>query len=48
MNEGWQERPSKSVTSRCYVIEVGRVVLEGDTREIMTNETLVRKAFLGK
>jgi len=38
---------ANSVTNRCYVIEVGRVVLEGDTKEIMTNGTLVRKAFLG-
>ncbi len=35
------------VTNRCYLLEVGKVVLEGDTKEIMTNETLVRKAFLG-
>jgi branched-chain amino acid transport system ATP-binding protein len=35
------------VTNRCYVLEVGKVVFEGNTKEIMTNETVVRKAFLG-
>ncbi len=35
------------VTNKCYVLEVGRVVLEGDTKKIMTDQTLVRKAFLG-
>lgn len=35
------------VTNKCYVLEVGRVVLEGNTKEIMADETLVRKAFLG-
>ena len=35
------------VTDRCYLLEVGRVVLEGDTKQIMTDQTLVRKAFLG-
>ena len=34
------------VTERCYVLEVGRVVLEGNIKEIATNE-IVRKAFLG-
>ena len=35
------------VTNKCYVLEVGRVVLEGNTKEIMTDQVLVRKAFLG-
>ncbi len=35
------------VTNKCYVLEVGRVVLEGDTKKIMTDQALVRKAFLG-
>jgi branched-chain amino acid transport system ATP-binding protein len=34
------------VSRRCYVIEVGRVVLEGEVSELMANDS-VRKAFLG-
>jgi len=34
------------VSQRCYVIEVGKVVLEGDIKELMAND-LVRRAFLG-
>jgi branched-chain amino acid transport system ATP-binding protein len=34
------------VSQKCYVIEVGRVVLEGDIKELMAND-LVRRAFLG-
>jgi branched-chain amino acid transport system ATP-binding protein len=34
------------VARKCYVIEVGRVVLEGDIKELMSND-LVRRAFLG-
>jgi branched-chain amino acid transport system ATP-binding protein len=34
------------LTSYVYVLEVGRVVLEGDTSKIKENET-VRSAFLG-
>lgn len=34
------------VTERGYVLEVGKVVLEGNLKEIMTNE-IVRSAFLG-
>lgn len=30
----------------CYVIEVGRMVLEGDIKEMMSNDS-VRRAFLG-
>jgi branched-chain amino acid transport system ATP-binding protein len=35
-----------SVTERTYVLEVGKIVLEGATKEIMNHE-LVGKAFLG-
>ena len=34
------------VTNRGYVLEVGRVVLEGNIKELMSNK-LVQKAFLG-
>jgi branched-chain amino acid transport system ATP-binding protein len=34
------------VTERGYVLEVGKVVLEGNLKEIMTND-IVRSAFLG-
>lgn len=34
------------VADRGYVLEVGKVVLEGNMKEIMTNE-IVRSAFLG-
>jgi len=34
------------VSQKCYVIEVGRVVLEGDIKELMANDS-VRRAFLG-
>jgi len=34
------------VSKRCYVIEVGRVVLEGPVVELMANDS-VRRAFLG-
>lgn len=34
------------VSQACYVIEVGRVVLEGDIKELMANDS-VRRAFLG-
>jgi branched-chain amino acid transport system ATP-binding protein len=34
------------VTERGYVLEVGKVVLEGNLKEIMNNE-VVRSAFLG-
>jgi len=34
------------VSQKCYVIEVGRVVLEGDMKELMANDS-VRRAFLG-
>jgi len=34
------------VSQKCYVIEVGKVVLEGDVKELMANDS-VRRAFLG-
>ena len=34
------------VSQKCYVIEVGRVVLEGDIKELMADDS-VRRAFLG-
>jgi branched-chain amino acid transport system ATP-binding protein len=34
------------VTERGYVLEVGKVVLEGNLKEIINNE-IVRSAFLG-
>ena len=34
------------VAQRCYVIEVGKIVLEGDVENLMSND-LVRRAFLG-
>jgi branched-chain amino acid transport system ATP-binding protein len=34
------------ISDRGYVLEVGKVVLEGEIRELMAND-LVRKAFLG-
>ena len=35
-----------SVSKRVYVVEVGKVVLEGDLKELLDND-LVRRAFLG-
>jgi branched-chain amino acid transport system ATP-binding protein len=34
------------VSQKCYVIEVGKVVLQGDVEELMANDS-VRRAFLG-
>jgi len=34
------------VAQHCYVIEVGRIVLQGDIHEMMSNDS-VRRAFLG-
>ena len=34
------------VSQKCYVIEVGRVVLEGNVQELMADDS-VRRAFLG-
>ncbi|NLV72715.1 MAG: ABC transporter ATP-binding protein [Actinobacteria bacterium] len=34
------------VAQDCYVIEVGRIVLEGDIKDMMSNDS-VRRAFLG-
>lgn len=35
-----------AVSQKCYVIEVGKVVLEGDIKELMADDS-VRRAFLG-
>lgn len=35
------------VTDKAYVLEVGKIVLEGDMKELMTNK-LVQRAFLGE
>ncbi len=37
---------TSELTSYVYVLQVGRVILEGDIKEMMSNE-VVRKAFLG-
>jgi branched-chain amino acid transport system ATP-binding protein len=37
---------TSEITDSVYVLEVGKVVLEGNIRELMTNE-IVRRAFLG-
>jgi len=34
------------VSKKCYMIEVGKVVLEGNVKELMANDS-VRRAFLG-
>jgi branched-chain amino acid transport system ATP-binding protein len=34
------------VSQKCYVVEVGEIVLEGNIKELMTNDS-VRRAFLG-
>jgi branched-chain amino acid transport system ATP-binding protein len=34
------------VAQKCYVVEVGNVILEGDIKTLMTNDS-VRSAFLG-
>ena len=34
------------VSQKCYVIEVGKVVLEGNIKELMADDS-VRRAFLG-
>jgi ABC-type lipopolysaccharide export system ATPase subunit len=34
------------VSKKCYVIEVGNVVLEGDVKTLMGNDS-VKRAFLG-
>ena len=35
-----------NVSEKCYVIEVGKVVLEGDMKDLMKNDS-VKRAFLG-
>jgi branched-chain amino acid transport system ATP-binding protein len=39
-------RQSLEIADRAYVLESGRVVLEGDSRDLLENE-LVRKAYMG-
>jgi branched-chain amino acid transport system ATP-binding protein len=36
-----------SIAHRAYVIETGKIVLEGDAKELMNNES-VKKAYLGE
>lgn len=36
-----------SIAHRAYVLETGNIVLEGDAKELMTNES-VKKAYLGE
>lgn len=36
-----------SIANRAYVLETGRIVLEGDAKELMNNES-VKKAYLGE
>lgn len=36
-----------SIADRAYVLETGNIVLEGDAKELMNNET-VKKAYLGE
>ncbi|MBN2042009.1 MAG: ABC transporter ATP-binding protein [Spirochaetes bacterium] len=35
-----------NVSEKCYVVEVGKVVLEGDMKDLMKNDS-VKRAFLG-
>jgi branched-chain amino acid transport system ATP-binding protein len=36
-----------SIASRAYVLETGNIVLEGDAKELMNNDS-VKKAYLGE
>ena len=36
-----------SIADRAYVLETGRIVMEGPARELLTNDN-VRKAYLGE
>ncbi|MCR4650435.1 MAG: ABC transporter ATP-binding protein [Lachnospiraceae bacterium] len=40
-------RKALSIADRAYVLETGRVVLDGDAKELMNNEQ-IRKAYLGE
>jgi branched-chain amino acid transport system ATP-binding protein len=42
----WMEQRRRQVASRAYVLEVGRVVLEGTSQELARNESM-RNAYLG-
>ena len=35
-----------SIADRAYVLETGRITMEGDAKELLNNEQ-VRKAYLG-
>jgi len=35
-----------SIANRAYVLETGKIVMEGDAQELLTNDD-VRKAYLG-
>ena len=35
------------IANRAYVLETGNIVLDGDAKELMNNET-VKKAYLGE
>jgi branched-chain amino acid transport system ATP-binding protein len=39
-------RQSLEIADRAYVLESGRIALEGDSQELLQNE-LIRKAYLG-
>ena len=36
-----------SIADRAYVLETGKIVLEGDAKELMSDES-VKKAYLGE
>ena len=36
-----------SIANRAYVLETGKIVLSGDAKDLMNNDT-VRKAYLGE
>ena len=36
-----------SIAHRAYVLETGNIVLEGDAKDLMNNES-VKKAYLGE
>ena len=40
-------RKALSISNRAYVLETGKIVLEGNSDEVMHNEK-VRKAYLGE
>ncbi|MDD5940101.1 MAG: ABC transporter ATP-binding protein, partial [Lachnospiraceae bacterium] len=36
-----------SIADRAYVLETGKIVLEGDAKELMNNDS-IKKAYLGE